>query len=53
LSARAAWSSLAAASPWGIERLVMPKRWSVGCGQHGRADRPFLGEELRAFAQFA
>jgi hypothetical protein len=49
----AAWSSLAAASPWGIERLVMPTRWSIGHGQHGPGDRPFLGDDLLAFTACA
>jgi len=42
-----AWSSLAAASPWGAERLTWPDRWSVGHGQRGPDDRPFRGEKLR------
>jgi hypothetical protein len=44
-----AWSSLAGASPWGIERLDLPSRWSIGEGQRGPADRPFRGTGLRAF----
>jgi hypothetical protein len=40
------WSSLKAASPWGTERLKWPARWSVGHGQGGPADRPFLGRDL-------
>jgi len=44
----AAWSSLAAASPWGAERLIWPERWSVGQGQRGPDDRPFRGLDLRA-----
>ena len=42
------WSSLAAASPWGAERLDWPKRWSVGRGNGGPDDRPFRGHHLEA-----
>lgn len=42
------WSSLAAASPWGPERLRWPARWSVGHAQAGRTDRPFRGSAVRA-----
>ena len=42
------WSSLAAASPWGAERLDWPKRWSVGHGHGGPRDRPFRGLNLEA-----
>jgi hypothetical protein len=42
------WSSLAAASPWGAERLTWPERWSVGHGHGGPHDRPFLGLDLEA-----
>jgi hypothetical protein len=44
----APWSSLAAASPWGAERLTWPTLWSVGQGQRGADDRPFRGRDLRA-----
>jgi hypothetical protein len=37
----APWSSLAAASPWGPERLHWPARWSVGHDKPGPAARPF------------
>ena len=40
------WSSLAAASPWGAERLRWPDRFSVGQGQGGDNDRAFLGSDL-------
>jgi hypothetical protein len=40
------WSSLAAASPWGAERLDWPDRWSIGHGRSGAADRAFLGQDL-------
>ncbi len=46
-SERGPWSSLAAASPWGAERLVWPGKWRVGYEQGGPADRPFRGKELR------
>jgi hypothetical protein len=42
------WSSLSAASPFGIERLGWPSRWSVGHGQPGPADRRFQGAALTA-----
>jgi hypothetical protein len=41
------WSSLAAASPWGLERLDWPPLWAVGHGQDGPGDRAFLGAELK------
>ncbi|MGK9231361.1 metallophosphoesterase [Inquilinus limosus] len=41
------WSSLAAASASGIERLDWPGRWSVGHGQRGPADRRFRGTGLK------
>lgn len=44
------WSSLAAASPWGAERLNWPERWSVGYAQGGADDRPFRGKSLKASA---
>ncbi|WP_027315579.1 metallophosphoesterase family protein [Microvirga flocculans] len=40
------WTSLAAASPTGLESLHWPDRWSVGHGQHGGGDRPFAGPDL-------
>lgn len=42
----APWSSMSTASAWGAERLVWPGRWSVGHGQDGPEDRPFLGSNL-------
>ena len=48
LSDDAPWSSLAAASPWGAERLAWPARWSLGHGQRGPDDRPFRGRDLEA-----
>jgi hypothetical protein len=44
------WSSLAAASPWGAERLAWPERWSVGQAMRGRGDQPFRGEALAVSA---
>lgn len=40
------WSSLAAASPWGSERLTWPGTWSIGHDQGGVSDRPFRGSKL-------
>jgi Calcineurin-like phosphoesterase len=42
----APWSSLQGASPWGVERLVWPDRWSVGHGKGGASDTPFRGRDL-------
>ena len=44
------WSSLAAASPWGAERLDWPERWSIGHAQGGPDDRLFQGSDLVASA---
>ncbi|MDA0340988.1 MAG: hypothetical protein O3B74_05250, partial [Proteobacteria bacterium] len=41
-----AWSTLAGASAWGPERLVLPEISSVGQGRLGPSDRPFRGEGL-------
>lgn len=41
------WTSFDAASATGLERLVWPPQWSVGHGQGGAADRPFMGSELQ------
>ena len=46
LAADAPWTSMSTASAWGAERLVWPGRWSVGHGQDGPGDRPFLGRNL-------
>jgi hypothetical protein len=40
------WSSLAAASAWGAERLAWPDRWSVGHALRGCGDQPFRGKAL-------
>lgn len=42
----APWSSLAAASPWGVERLGWPAHWSVGRASRGLDDQPFRGADL-------
>jgi hypothetical protein len=46
LAGDATWSSLAAASPWGAERLQWSSRWAIGHGQLGANDRPFRGSDL-------
>jgi hypothetical protein len=46
------WSSLAAASPWGPERLRWPERWSIGQGPNGQEGRKFLGASLKASVSF-
>jgi hypothetical protein len=46
----ARWSSLAAASPWGAERLQWPERWSVGHGPRGPGDQLFRGSVLATSA---
>ncbi|MFS8044682.1 metallophosphoesterase family protein [Rhizobium sp. BR 314] len=40
------WSSFCGASATGLEHTVWPERWSVGHGQGGAADRPFMGSGL-------
>jgi hypothetical protein len=44
------WQSLAAASPWGVERLRPAEEWSVGHGARGSVDTPFLGRGLAVLA---
>jgi hypothetical protein len=44
-----AWSSFEAIASTGLDRLVWPSRWSVGHGQKGEGDRPFLGESLNLY----
>ena len=46
LGAMAPWSSLHAASPWGLERLDWPSHWSIGHGQGGPEDRAFMGQNV-------
>jgi hypothetical protein len=40
------WSSLAAASPWGAERMCWPRSWTVGHARRGPNDQPFRGASL-------
>jgi hypothetical protein len=40
------WSSFRAATATGLERLDWPPRWSVGHGQSGMNDCPYLGGSL-------
>ena len=40
------WSSLEAASAWGLERLTWPDRWSLGHAARGPGDQPFRGASL-------
>lgn len=44
---RSEWSSLVAASPWGVERLAWPVHWTIGHGQRDHGDCPFRGQDLR------
>jgi hypothetical protein len=44
------WSSLAAASPWGAERLEWPEHWSIGRGTRGLNDQRFRGAALAVSA---
>lgn len=41
------WTSFEAASATGLERMVWPGQWSVGHGESGIADRPFMGSGLQ------
>jgi hypothetical protein len=50
LAADCPWSSMSAASAWGLERLKPSDKWNIGDGNGGRADRPFKGVGLTAFA---
>jgi hypothetical protein len=40
------WTSMSAASPWGLERLNASREWCIGHACGGVADRPFMGTEL-------
>ena len=42
----APWSSLRSASPWGLERLSWPERWTVGSQGEGTLGDGFRGEGL-------
>jgi hypothetical protein len=44
------WSSLLAASPWGLELLKPSDRWIIGHARGGPLDRPFKGVGLQALA---
>jgi hypothetical protein len=50
LAADHSWSSMSAASPWGLERVSSQEQWIVGHANGGPADRPFKGNGLTAFA---
>jgi hypothetical protein len=41
-----AWSSMIAASPWGLEHLRPCSEWHIGRGASGIDDRPFVGTSL-------
>jgi hypothetical protein len=49
LAADHGWSSMPAASPWGLERANSSDQWIIGHGEGGAADRPFKGTGLAAF----
>jgi hypothetical protein len=40
------WTSMSAASPWGLERLNASREWSVGYSSEGAFILPFMGTEL-------
>jgi hypothetical protein len=50
LAANHPWSSMSAASSWGLERLSPSEEWIVGHANGGPVDRPFKGVGLAAFA---
>jgi hypothetical protein len=50
LAADQRWSSMTAASPWGLERLSPSDQWIIGHADGGPADRPFEGVGLTASA---
>src|SRR5262249_51260537 len=43
------WTSLASASPWGLERLKPSQGWIIGHGQGGPNDCSFQGIGLQSF----
>jgi hypothetical protein len=49
LAADHGWSSMSAASPWGLERANPSDEWIIGHANGGPADRPFKGVGLVAF----
>jgi hypothetical protein len=50
LAAADDWTSLSAASPWGLERLRPSDEWIIGHARGGLDDRPFKGVGLTALA---
>ncbi len=40
------WTSLSAASPWGLERLMISDQWLTGHGPSRPDEQPFLGKNL-------
>src|SRR6516162_11546251 len=40
------WSSFRATTATGLERLDWPPGWSIGHGQSGKSDCPYLGSSL-------
>jgi hypothetical protein len=42
------WTSMSAASPWGLERLKASQKWCIGHSSGGVSDRPFMGSLLAA-----
>jgi hypothetical protein len=53
LGAEVGWTSMAAASAWGLERLLPWETWIIGHEQRGGDDRPFAGTGLVALAALA
>jgi hypothetical protein len=49
LAADHGWSSMSAASPWGLERANPSDEWIIGHADGGPADRPFKGVGFVAF----
>ena len=47
-SDHAAWTSMSAASPWGLERLQACNEWHVGRSYGSENDQPFKGVSLAA-----
>ena len=49
-SGESRWTSFAAASSTGLERLDWPARWSIGQGPAGPTDQPYRGAQLAVVA---
>jgi hypothetical protein len=49
-SGESRWTSFAAASSTGLERLDWPARWSIGEGPSGTDDQPYRGPQLAVAA---